>query len=587
EAHLNLKRFEDALEDADRMSELEPDSLQSELVRLRGYIGLERIEDAEMLFVDFEERWGEEGFSEDLGARYCAAHAVFAREKGDLELAEERYEKCLERFPLGTTLVTEAIEFFDGQRRPGRGHEILRRMLELEPARAQARETLAVRLRSAHLEEEAEQVLLEGTQLGDWAALQAWGALGNHYFHLEDYEASLQAWERVMAYVEEPDADLRFGYAEALLRSGRYARALEEAGKLPEVQGELIRGLVRLEQRRPEEALAHFSAGLRLWPNNAVARYYAAIAALEAGDFDQAVSQYRDSIRAGAAHTDAGLQLARLHEAEAAYEPARQALVHHLKAHPDDLDARLMALRLAKRMSRTTPPQQDFSSFSWAGQLGGVSGLAEVAEIVAAADGVEAGIAVLLSAKGMDWTAPPAAPALRVLVTQLCEAGKLDEARSRIDAAQSAYPDTAAFHEVRGLWLECRDAPAAEVRAAYEGALAIDAAHPPALAALGRLALGEGRHAEALEFYRRAAEDESDTESRFKFAELAARAGKRDEAKQGFEDLLEDEPYHARAAAALAELLAEREGNARRAQALVHRAARFGKDRSKTGGGVP
>jgi len=583
EAHLKLKDYEAALEDADRLVEIDPGALEAEGVRLRAYVGLERIDAAEGLFADFEERWDDEGFREDLGARYCAAHGRFAQEQGKLDLAKERYERCLERFPLRGALVTEAIEFFDQQGRPERGNEILRGVLEADPARAQVRETLASRLRRAKRLEEAEQILREGTALEDWVALQAWGALGHHFFELEDYEASFEAWERVIAIVGEPESDLRFGYAEVLLRSGRHERALEEAQRLPEVQGELIRGLVRLEQRRPEDALAHFSAGLRLWPNNAVARYYAAIAAEEVGDFDQAISHYRDSVRAGAEHTDAGLRLARLHKAEGAHEPARQALLHYLKAHPDDLEAQLLALRVAKQMDRPTTGAPDVSGFGWAGALGGMSGIARVSQIFAAADGAEAGIAVLQNVGDLDWTAPPVAPALRVLVAQLCAAGQPEEARRKIDAALAAHPDAADFYEIRGLWLEETRAPRAAARAAYEKALELDADHAPALAALGRLALAEGHHEKALRYYRRAAEDDRDTESRFRAAELASRAGAQEEAVRRLENLLEDEPYDARAAGALARLLAGREGEIRRVQALNRRAERFGREGADPG----
>ena len=127
--------------------------------------------------------------------------------------------------------------------------------------------------------------------------------------------------------------------------------------------------------------------------------------------------------------TDAGLRLARLHQAEAAYEPARQALVHHLNAHPEDLGARLLALRLAKRMGRASELPQDFSRLAWAGALGGVSGVADVAEVFAEADGAEAGIALLLSWRQLDFAAPAGAPALRILVALLCDAGRPAERR--------------------------------------------------------------------------------------------------------------------------------------------------------------
>ena len=62
---------------------------------------------------------------------------------------------------------------------------------------------------------------------------------------------------------------------------------------------------------------------MRLWPNNAVARYYAAVAAEQVGDFERAIEDYRYAMRIDVNATDAYLRLARLQAAAGRYEAAR------------------------------------------------------------------------------------------------------------------------------------------------------------------------------------------------------------------------------------------------------------------------
>ena len=570
EAHLQANRYEDALADAEYLLEIQGDHAGAQLVRLRSLIGLERLDEVEALFDELgEESQGGVPLPELIGDRYCAARASFAHQTEKLELAEERFEECLERYPTGPSLIQEALAFFEDTGRPERAIEILRSALETEPMLSSVRELLAVRLRAADRPDEAESLLLAGTELGTSAAFDAWGALAAHYFQLGDYAKSVSAWERVLEARDDPPApDHVFGYAEALIRAGHHERAFEVAAGLPEVYAELVRGLARLEQDRPGEALRHFDAGLRLWPNHAVARHYAGIAAERTGDFDRAISEYRASVRAGAAQTDAGLRLARLHEAEGAFEPAWQALALHLEAHPQDPESHLAALRIAARRGRGVP--------ALAGpRAADPAAVAQGAEIVATTLGSEAAIDFLGQASRVDFSQPEAADALRVLVSQLVAAGRGDEANRRIDAALAAHPDAAAFHEIRALARERSGAAPAEVSAGYRRATELDPDHAPAWAALGRLAAAAGESTRARDYFARAAQaDPDDVDSRRRAAELTAEAGDSAEAQQRFEALLREHPYDGRAATGLALLVRERDSE--QARALVQRAARFG-----------
>src|SRR4029434_710087 len=102
---------------------------------------------------------------------------------------------------------------------------------------------------------------------------------------------------------------------EAVVLAGRPDEALELAGKISggAYQG-LIRGRAALARGDPAEALRQLDEGIRLWPDTACARYYAALAAERTGNFQRAIEEYRYAMRIDARATDAYLRLAPLYE---------------------------------------------------------------------------------------------------------------------------------------------------------------------------------------------------------------------------------------------------------------------------------
>jgi tetratricopeptide (TPR) repeat protein len=307
EALVRQGDYEAALLDVTRLRELTRNDGSVELLALRSLIGMRRIGDAEALFTELEARRAK-GELELPVARYCSAQAIFASERGDTAVAGETFTACLEAHPTDSLLLESALKFFDAQQDFARSLEILERALEEEPRALQVRQLLGRRLRVMGRPEDAERVLLEGTELQTAAiAATSWGALAVHDFELEDFAAAASAWSRLFELVPEPGSEVLLAYAEALALSGEHERALALAKDLPAAHRHLLQGRVRLEQRRAEQALEDFDAAIRLWPDNAAARYYAARAAEHTGDFERAISEYRASVRADPEATDAGL----------------------------------------------------------------------------------------------------------------------------------------------------------------------------------------------------------------------------------------------------------------------------------------
>ncbi len=584
EARVRKGDYAAALDDTARLRELDPASGEVELVRLRALIGLHRIDEADALFRELEQRSraGELDLAPD---RYCAARATFHAERGEAERAREGFERCLEEHPADPLVLDTALDFFDSRGDADALVKLLRRAVELEPVAVQARQELARRLRAAGRPEEAEQILLAGTALeSEGVPAHHWGALARHYFELGAYAQSAEAWARVVELVADPGSEVLLSYADALALAGDHERALEVGARLPDTHRALLRGRILFEERRPREALAALDAAIRLWPDNPSARYYAARVAEVSGDFERAISEYRASIRSGAEVTDAGLRLGRLHLSEGAYEAARFALYQHLEKHREDAEAWALYARVEARSGRRERASQVLARL---GRVPGQSGraLVEAAALLAGAKG-DAAAVELLSGRSAAGAAPGPndAAVLRSLVAHLARAGRAGEAVARARAAAEERPGEALLHEILGSALEAAGAPREQIEAAHARALALAPDHAASLCALARLASAHGETDAAVELYARAlagaaewsAEEASIGRDGARHLIAAVRHA---EAAALLEDLLWRHPIDAAIAELLAEALRALDPRSERAQVLERRARRFGGSR--------
>jgi tetratricopeptide (TPR) repeat protein len=579
-ARLHSRRdYEEALADAERALEIDPDELEALIPHAVALLALERVEEAETALDEIARRSREEELGLETEAKYCAVRASFAEEKGDAEAADRIYGECLERFPISFVVVEDAIAFYDSRERFDRSEEILREALAVAPEARPYRISLVLRLRAAGEEEAAERILREATEAEHPVlAASAWADLAGYYVDRQNFAAGVSAYERVLESAPEPGPQTLFAYAEALVMAGRYEEALALAREMTLVpHRELVRGRVHLARDEPAQALERFAEGLRLWPENAVARYFAALAAEQIGDFDRAISEYRYSIRAGAGQSDARLRLARLHVAEGALALALEALRHDVDRQPGDLEMALLELEILARLGRS--PARSIPHLDRLIRPTAVWGraVAALAAGTRARSGPAAAAEFVRGADRLDLADPRNAPALRALVVDLADAGKPDEALSLAEASLRARPDVAAFHAIRGRALAGRAAAAGEVRAAYERALELEPENAHALSGLARLRAEAGDAEAALSLFERAAAaDPEDASPAHAAAELLISLGRGDEAEARLEDRLEGHPFDGRAALRLAELGAERGAEAERTLALARRAVRFG-----------
>jgi tetratricopeptide (TPR) repeat protein len=569
--------YEGALADADRILALDPDNLDALAPRAVALLGLERVEEAEAAIDALDERFREGDLSGVGSERYCVSRGIFANEKGDPEAADRIFTACLEKFPKGVEVTAQAVTFYDSIGRSERSLEILRASLDEEPRNGYVREAIALRLASQGNVEEAEQLLRAGTEIEPpQLAFSGWIALANHYVRQEAYDDGVAALEQAIGLVEQPGPDLVFRYGDTLVMAGRYERAIELAKEIEiPAHREILLGRAYFEQGRWQEALEHLSAGIVYWPDNAVARYYAALAAERLGDIDRAVSEYRYSIRADPGATDARLRIGRLHRAEGLYEEAMIAAGHRGSEVAFDEALELFWIELSAQAGIINEKNARQTLIAGRSEISGDQ-VAAMAAGAVARRGPGAGVRIIRSIPKLDLTAVENAAALRALVVDLIATDRAEVALATVEPAIAAHPEAGVFHALRGLTLEA-GSDTAGARSAFERAIALDSGDPIALSGIARAEAAAGEVDAALASYARAeAAAEDDPEPHRAAAELLVAKGRVAEAEEQLEQLLLASPYDARAALRLAGLQLERNVRSERSLALARMAVRFG-----------
>ena len=576
---LSNGNFDDdaALADFDRVLELEPPNFRAQVLRISSLIELERIEEAGEEIEEIEKRGKELSAGDATLGKLCTIRASFADAEGDHDTALERFGECLERYPTHPTVLESALGFFDGRGESLRSQEALLAALEAYPTNTSYRVLLAQRFRIAGDVEGSEQLLREGAEIGDaQQRSNAWAALTDHFLEIGDESAAADAYEESYALMEDPGALETLQLADVAVRAGRNERALEITEEMEDgVHRGLIEAIVYLNRGEPERALTLLDEVQQGWPDNPGARYYAARSAEQVGNFDRAIHEYRQSIRAGPGFTDAGLRLARLHEAESKRNLAWTIGMQYFSARPDDPQILTLLLRLGDYIEEPHPVQRLMQRARL--QPTWPLAVALRADRVETNLGRDQAIESILEEGGLDLTHPGSAAALSALVPRLVDAERTEEAQRLIDAALENHPAFAGFHAIHGEFLEASGAPDEVVREALERAVQLDARDPKALLALGRLHARQGDLDPALEYLARAnASNPHDPEPLREAADLARQAGRTEESRTHLQALLREHPYDAEAALKLSRMLLAGSPESVKALVLARSARRFG-----------
>ncbi|MGH7338619.1 MAG: tetratricopeptide repeat protein, partial [Myxococcota bacterium] len=103
---MSRRHYEDALADADRVLELDPDNFEALGPRAVSLLALERIDEAAKVIDELDRQYRDDSLGLHGSPALCMARATFASEKGERELAEERFDACVEQFPTEGMVLT-------------------------------------------------------------------------------------------------------------------------------------------------------------------------------------------------------------------------------------------------------------------------------------------------------------------------------------------------------------------------------------------------------------------------------------------------------------------------------------------------
>lgn len=582
-AYIGDKKQPDlAMDDLDLAIEIDPNNISLRPQRVMALIQADRIDEAaeeidalDALFEDSNEG------GQNLAGSICTMRAVLYKEWGELEAAEQHFETCLERNPLHPSVISESVAFFSSTGDFQRGNEILRQIIEEQPTWVVYRSRLANRLRSQKAFDEAEAVLREGLEL-DVLGLEGaiWTELAIHYAELDDAVAAAAAYGNAVELAPEVSEVGWLTYADMLIAADRVDEALKVAEKLSDKRyRSLVAARSSLQRGEPAEALEHFDATLLLWPNNSGARYFAARAAEQVGDFDRAISEYRQSMRSDPGAGDTGIRLAKLLIALGDPKAAGVAIYHHSVAQPGDPVGRMLRLELAiadpgpalraelAALSQTTLwPSAIALNLETIARLRGADRALEQYDALASSIGREP-----------DLTDPAGAPVLRSLVRFWSEVGETEKASQAVAAALEAHPDEAAFHSIAGLAKELAAAKPSAGLEAYERAIALAPDESHALQGLARIAHQAGDSKAAIRYLDRAAEAEPwSSEIVIRAAELLEESGGAPgEVERRWQRALRDFPWEFAPLEALTRIVLSR-SDTEAAKDLADRAVRLG-----------
>jgi tetratricopeptide (TPR) repeat protein len=587
-ARIETRRdYEGALADAERALEINPDAEGARVSQVVSLLGLERADEAGELIQSIELSSREAGPAQPNTARFCGARASFALESGDPELADEIYSECLKEFPSAPTLIAEALKFYSSKGRLESSEGRLERTIEIYEAAVVAapynrdyRVGLAVRLQAQGREAEATATLRGATDAKNPAlAAEAWVDLAGFLLDREDYDEAIEAFDQALELIVRPSVDLMFRYADALIISSRFDEAMEVADRSQvSAHRDLIRGRVHLERGQPALALESLSDSLKLWPDNAVARYYTSLAAEGVGDYERAIEEMRYSIRAGASLTDSRARLARLHMAEGQLTDALEVLSHDIVRQPGDVEMAVLGIELSARLALADQQMASLMSplrtpEDW--RLAILAGIRGTRTRMGPAGAVK----LIHETPNLDLGDPANAPILERLVANLADMEETEQAVTLLDGYLEAQPAAGAFHAIRGLAIARRDGiEASNARKDWSRALELEPQNVVALIGLGRERSAAGEADAALAYLDKAIEAAPDDPAPIRAAIALLIAEQRpDEAQVKLERLLELEPYDDQAALQLLRMRVQLDLDKPRSVALAQLARRFGR----------
>jgi tetratricopeptide (TPR) repeat protein len=574
-SYLAADRPDDALKQAIRILEVKPGAQNAIILQGSALVHLHRAAEAEAIWLALRRQTAAAGNPND-SARACAELALFYQSQMNYSRAEEIYTGCLIDYPTHAYLHDSASDFYVMRSQPARAIAVHRQAVESSPENFQVWSRLAAIMYLHANPTMTRETYLEIVERFD--SPEAWRLIADFYQKTRHTTAARKAIEEALIRSEQPPEAFLYSLAGLLIDEGNLDRAqkLSQRLKKPSYR-HLLAGAIALAQDHPRQALKHFDAGLRLWPNNPEARYLAGRAALEIHDHARAIAAFGAAILVGSGATDGALRLAEIHFADGNFQSARGFAKHQIKHRPYlDPSPYHIAIRSALALKRPDDAKEVLNAL----RVLDPEGLAVVSEAIAIKrfeGGAEASSAFILST-GVDLTDPANVEILRAYANDLNTLARTEEALRRVDAALARNRTEAnqkgtgaALHDLRAR-VTSQLGRTEEAMASANRALSIDSTYAPALETKAFLAADAGDLATALAALDAASAAEP-RESKYLYsaASIAEEMGDEDGTAFRLEQTLARRPNHAMAANDLAWLLASDRSDLDRALDLAQR----------------
>jgi len=469
----------EALEEVDRILEIDPQQLSAFKPKILAYLGLNQPDDAERALLELGARIeAEQPEDNPIRGWHCATMAIFADDKGDEEVARERWLDCTERFPTNENVVTQAVEFYKKHEEYEKALNVVQVAVDAgAPEDSGYRLMMAGLLRQLDRTDEAEALLIEGVdqataQIGKSAALLA---LAEHYKTTGNLQAAADTLEKGLAFTQKfagAQPELLFALADLWVQLGEDDRALALTSKMTvPAHSALVRGAVAHDRKEYAKAVKLYDEATRLWPENPFGPYYAAQAALALGQVDRAFESYLLSIRIAETATDSRTRAARILFAERRYTTALEML--GTTRVPPSLQSQLLGLEVTARSRGAKAALQFANKFSQRFPKHFGTAIAIGADAVGArGDGTEAW-AVVEPFLNLGFPPHNHLPILLAAVDWARTDEQLAVVESLVGPAVEANPDSAIAKTIEGAFFE-RKGQAKEAEASYRAALELD-----------------------------------------------------------------------------------------------------------------
>ncbi len=559
----------EALDDAEHVLRLKPGDGHAYSIKMAALSDLKRFDEAEASQLELV-KITEAGTSVDQAARACGVLARFYADQGDNPKSQQIHETCLEKYPDHPMVRAWASSFYTIVDQVDEAIAIWRNAVDRNPEDFDLRATLAELLADDAQLDEAEKIMEISAELFDTA--RSYQKLSSIYRRNNKPAKAREALETALSRTRnEPDV-LRFTVGDLFIEEGDLDSADQVANSLKEPSyRHLLKAAILLARDKPAAALQKFDEGLRLWPNNARARYLAGVAAQRSGNHTRATIEFRESVRVSETETDAALQLARIYYTLGQYHSARQFAARHIKNRPlNSPEAHIISARAAAAMGDLRAAYGGLDLLQQS--VFAAAAIAERASLVREHDGLPQAIDVI-EKSDLDFADLANTAALRTYVKLLVAADRTGDAVKAASALYEHNSESAEAMDVKGRVLAFAGR-IPEAIALIDAAIAKDPDFASALEAKGNLTANAGDLEAALSYFdRAAAADYDNPKYAYQAASLVLAQGKTEDAIARLRKIVQGEPGHVPASNDLAWFLAETDSELDLALELATRAS--------------